>query len=374
MTDLRSADRGLTLQRLSGRILNRSALARQSLLERATADVTTAVGRVGGLQAQYPNEPHIGLAARLEGFQPSQLNEALDRGDVIRATLMRGTIHIVTREQAAFALTSTGLIHHRAWHELIRSKRVPVDAMRVAVIKWCSEQPRTHQEIMEWLLRRFPEFPEPAHQIWRVVSATGDLIHAAPSGHFDNFERARYAAAAASVNRCVDLAGADQELVLCHLRAFGPATVQDVGKWSGLSLSRIRAALSRLELGPRFQDEDGNELFIADEIRVDGTEPAGARLLPAWDNVLIGYSSRARFLDRSLTHEVVHRNGDILPVVLLDGRVAATWGVLRRPERWQFRINPLIGLSRTAMGKVEDEAARVADSLSVVSEVLWLNP
>ena len=73
MTELRSADRRLTLQRLSGRILNRSALARQSLLERTRADVTTAVGRVGGLQAQYPNEPHIGLAARLEQFQPIRL-------------------------------------------------------------------------------------------------------------------------------------------------------------------------------------------------------------------------------------------------------------------------------------------------------------
>ncbi len=179
------------------------------LLERTTDDVTTAVGRVGGLQAQYPNEPHIGLAARLERFRPTDPNGALDRGDLIRATLMRGTVHVVTRGQAAFALTSTALIHHRAWHDLIRSKRVPVGAMRAAVIKWCSEEPRTQQEITEWLLQRFPDFPEPAHQIWRVVSATGDLIHSAPSG---------------------------------------------------LSLSRIRAALSRLELGPRFPDEDGNEL------------------------------------------------------------------------------------------------------------------
>jgi len=109
------------------------------------------------------------------------------------------------------------------------------------------------------------------------------------------------------------------------------------------------------------------------ELIVDGTERAGPRLLPAWDNVLMGYASRARFVDRSLTHEVVHRNGDILPVVPLDGRVAATWRVLRRPDRWQFRIKPLVGLSRTAIGRVEDETARVADNLAVVSEVLWLN-
>lgn len=359
---------------LAGRVLNRSALSRQLLLERSGDDVATAIGRVAGLQAQYPNEPHIGLAARLRRFSPDDLNRDLDGGSVIRATLMRGTVHIVTRDQAAFALTSTGLIHHRAWHDLVRSKRVPVNAMRAAVIKWCSEQPHTHQEISAWLLRKFPEFPEPAHQIWRVVSATGDLIHASPSGHFNNFSRTRYSAAATTVNRCDDLGVADQKLVRSYLVAFGPATVQDAGKWSGLSLSRIRAALSRLELSPRFRDERGNDLFLADELQVDGTERAGVRLLPAWDNLLMAYATRSRFMEASLTHEVVHRNGDISPVVLADGKVAATWGVVRRPDRWTFLVRPFVSLTQTAIRSFDDEIARVADSLQVVSEVRWAIP
>ena len=356
---------------LSERVLNRSVLSRQLLLERSPDDVATAIGRVGGLQAQYPNEPHIGLAARLLRFSPDDLHLELDRGEVIRATLMRGTVHIVTREQAAFALTSTGLIHHRAWHDLVRSKRVPVDAMRAAVIKWCSEQPRTHQEISERLLRNFPEFPEPAHQIWRVVSATGDLIHATPSGHFNNFARTRYSAAATMVNRCGDLAAADEKLVRAYLLAFGPATIQDAGKWSGLSLGRIRAALSRLELSPRFRDERGNELFLADELEVDGTEQSGIRLLPAWDNLLMGFATRSRFMDASLAREVVHRNGDISPVVLVNGKVAATWGAVRKAKRWAFLIKPLVTLPRAAVQGVEDEVARLADCLQIFSEVRW---
>src|SRR5919206_4545065 len=83
-----------TLTRLE---LNRALLARQLLLERARLPLPRALERIGGIQAQYAPSMYIGLWARLEDFERDALTAALERRTVIQGTLMRSTIHLVSR-------------------------------------------------------------------------------------------------------------------------------------------------------------------------------------------------------------------------------------------------------------------------------------
>src|SRR3954454_22600752 len=76
--------------------LNRTLLARQLLLVRSTAPVGRALEAVAGLQAQDPGAPLFGLLSRLEGFDAGDLTRALHRRTVVRGTLMRGTVHLVS--------------------------------------------------------------------------------------------------------------------------------------------------------------------------------------------------------------------------------------------------------------------------------------
>src|SRR5437667_8124793 len=88
---------------LSTRQLNRAALARQMLLERAPVSALEALERLAGMQAQWSTSPYIGLWSRVRGFRISDLENALHDRDVVKATLMRGTQHLVTtRDFAAF--------------------------------------------------------------------------------------------------------------------------------------------------------------------------------------------------------------------------------------------------------------------------------
>src|SRR5205814_8585054 len=85
---------------LTLRELNRATLARQLLLERARLSVPQAVERIAGVQAQDIRTAPLGLATRLER---SDLDRALSRGEVVKATPMRGTLHIVSaRDRPAF--------------------------------------------------------------------------------------------------------------------------------------------------------------------------------------------------------------------------------------------------------------------------------
>jgi hypothetical protein len=80
---------------LSLRALNRATLARQLLLDRATLTAGEAVRHLAGLQAQAPLAPYVGLWTRLAGFRQQDLRDLMTERAVVRAHLMRNTVHLV---------------------------------------------------------------------------------------------------------------------------------------------------------------------------------------------------------------------------------------------------------------------------------------
>ncbi|MDQ3669739.1 MAG: winged helix DNA-binding domain-containing protein, partial [Actinomycetota bacterium] len=90
---------------LTLRELNRATLSRQLLLKRARLRAAAAIGRLAGLQAQWSPSPYVALWSRVEGFRREQLERALVRGSVVKATLMRATLHLVSaREYSLLAV------------------------------------------------------------------------------------------------------------------------------------------------------------------------------------------------------------------------------------------------------------------------------
>ncbi|MBD0330383.1 MAG: winged helix DNA-binding domain-containing protein [Thermoleophilia bacterium] len=79
---------------VTARELNRATLARQLLLRRERLPVGRAVERLCALQAQYSPSPYLALWSRLEGFERDALTHALERRQVVKATLFRMTLHL----------------------------------------------------------------------------------------------------------------------------------------------------------------------------------------------------------------------------------------------------------------------------------------
>jgi len=86
----------VTTDRLSLLALNRATLDRQLLLRRPAMTAQQAVGHLGGLQAQAPLAPYVGLWTRLAGFRQQELKDLLTERAVVRAHLMRNTVHLLT--------------------------------------------------------------------------------------------------------------------------------------------------------------------------------------------------------------------------------------------------------------------------------------
>jgi hypothetical protein len=90
------AERVLTL-----RELNRATLARQLLLERKRLSPVAVIERLVGMQAQWPPAPYVGIWTRTTGFRREALERELASAAVVKATVMRQTLHLVTRHDYA---------------------------------------------------------------------------------------------------------------------------------------------------------------------------------------------------------------------------------------------------------------------------------
>src|SRR5688500_3002344 len=82
---------------ITHRELNRALLARQLLLERSSLSVLPAIEQIGGQHAQIPSAPYIGLWSRLAKFDRNDLAREIENRNVVKASLMRGTLHFMTR-------------------------------------------------------------------------------------------------------------------------------------------------------------------------------------------------------------------------------------------------------------------------------------
>ena len=356
---------------LTARQLNRTTLLRQSLLERSTEDAATAVGRLAGLQAQYPNSPYVALWSRLAGFAIADLERALEERTVVKATVMRGTLHLVAAgDYPAFSAASS-IARIANWRPSADRVGIETGALHRTLLAFAHE-PRTIAEMEAELETILPDASlvgkVPAgvrHVAFRMADAHGWLVHVPPSGRWDSFAKPRY------VDASVWLPGAtapdpDDALRLAierYLGAYGPASDADIGKWVGQPrLPRVRAAVE--SLGERirtFRGPDGRPLLDLDHAPLaTGDEPAPGRLLARWDSSLIGYDRRDRILPDAVAGDVIRtKNGDFLPAFTVDGYVAGTWSVVAAPAEAVLDIAPSVSVPASARIGLIAEAERL---------------
>src|SRR5690349_20008517 len=142
------ADRILTL-----REINRATLARQLLLERSSITPTAAIEQLVGMQAQQSSAPFVGLWTRLNNFQRSDLASAIEKREVVKVTLMRATLHLVSAaDYLRFRTTFHPVLQDAS--DAIVKKRAPIDKERVLKVArvFIAETPRTFAEISAMLL------------------------------------------------------------------------------------------------------------------------------------------------------------------------------------------------------------------------------
>jgi hypothetical protein len=350
---------------LTLRELNRATLARQMLLERASLSVVTAIERLAALQAQWAPSPYLALWTRLADFKRESLWNAIEKKHtVIRARLMRGTLHLVSAGDFYAYAVATQDLQRGAWNRLQVGAGVdPAKVAKLAVAY--AREPRTSEDVVAHLTERLGAFGGPYKWlIWRFVSAHADLVSAPPAGHWAHGgTNVPYVAAKHWIDggtrpteeKAVEI------LIRRYLTAFGPATLADIARFAGQVPARIRPGLERLAPSLRhFSDEQGHALFdLSRSPRPAADMDAPIRFLPRYDELLIGYEHRDRVIAKKHRGAVYSKNAIVEAVFLVDGFAAGTWSLATTKSEAVVRITPFGTLARS------DRAAAVAEGEAV---------
>jgi hypothetical protein len=330
---------------LSQRALNRALLERQLLLERAPLDLPAAVEQVGGLQTQYAPSGYVGLWSRVGGFHRDDLTRALEDRSLIQATLMRTTIHIVSR--AEYWRLRMGLEHaQQVWSRRVQSlpPEPTLHASAARLREALSDGPKTVKELGE-VARGF-------------VGALGfwvALVRVPPSGTWERRRADRLALAEDWVgpNDATEEEGLEQ-VVRSYLRGFGPAPWRDISNWAGVAIADLQRGAANLAL-VHYRDERGGELVdLPDMPLPDETMSAPVRFLPHWDANLLVHARRTGILPEEHRPRVFStRNPFSVGTYLVDGRVVGAWSLVDH----RIVLDPFEPVAPRAAREVERERA-----------------
>ncbi|MFI8262499.1 MULTISPECIES: winged helix DNA-binding domain-containing protein [unclassified Streptomyces] len=349
---------------LDTRALGRATLARQLLLDRADVPVLGAVAHLGGLQAQEPQEPFVGLWSRLRDFDPAALSDLLVRRRVVRTHLMRRTVHLVTADDALAWRARHGAMLRRRVLGTYRRELDGVDLDELAAAGravMADGEPRSMTELARALAERWPA-PGQRALGEMLVAALVPVAQAPPRGLWRTKAGVRNVLLSSWLGREIDPPSPDgtdpvgQALVRRYLAAYGPAASADLRAWCGLAGLPAAVAAVREEL-VSFRDERGRELLdLPGAPRPDPGTPAPVRFLPAFDNAILGYDDRTRIIDDA--HRGLSVAGE--RAVLVDGRAAATWNV----REGTVTVTPLRSLRAADRASVAEEGRVLASFLS----------
>src|SRR5690606_29425033 len=204
---------------LTQRELNRALLARQMLITPGPGDIPAVLERMGGLQAQYAPAMYIGLWSRMAGLRRDAVTQALTQRRVVQATLLRSTIHLVSRND--YWPFARAIRTHRRGQFLRATKGDPSEAELAAAAE------KVRSAIAEGGPIRQLEIDKLiGARLRRGVGLWVDLVRVPPSGTWERRRADLFTTAEdwlgpepeLDLDECVDL------LVRRYLGGFGPAT------------------------------------------------------------------------------------------------------------------------------------------------------
>jgi len=341
---------------LGVRELNRALLARQLLLERARMAPLDAVSQLVALQAQVARPPFVGLWTRVHGFERAELHQLLHDRRVVRATFLRGTLHLVTAGDFLALRGALQPMLTAGFHAILKDRAADLDLAKLAAFAQ-TKLPATFEQLRPQLAAQFSAHDERA--LGYAVRMHLPLIQVPTDDPWGFPASAAFAAAGAWLSRPFAAGTVEPALVTLvrrYLAAFGPATIKDAQRWSGIvDLAPVFEAL-RPELAT-FRDDKRRELFdLPDAPRPAADVAAPVRLIPDFDNLVLGHDDRRRIIADEHRPQLTTKNLQVKATFLVDGFVAGTWTIERTRRAAVVKLVPFAPLARSSRAALEAEA------------------
>lgn len=344
---------------LTTRTLTRTLWLRQQLVpgQRSTTDAVETVGHLLGLQAQDNLPPYLSLAARVDGFTPADLSDRLEDRSLVRFFTMRGTVHVLTADDALQlrGWVQPALDRQSATNQTSRpANHVSTADLDAVVGPFLADGPQPLPAIGRALAAVYPDVPEEA--LRHVTRERLPLLQVPPRGLWKRSGGVVYAYADRYLGRPFVTADVE-DLVLRYLSAYGPATAADMTKWSLVTrLGPVFAAMHKAGRLTTWADEKGRTLYDAPGAPIAADDlPLPPLLLGVYDNLFLSHADRDRIAPDEARKAWMGANGGVGSAFFHDGLFAGIW----RAEEGRVVLETFFTPTRSQQRAIDAEVARV---------------
>ena len=305
--------------------IGRLRLANQHVFRPQFDDPADVVRWLGAVQAQDFLGGLWAVGLRTRGAVESTVEHAVARRAIIRTWPMRGTLHFVAAEDARWM---TSLMAPRVLTSAAgRFRQLDLDAsvfsrsadVTVRALEG-GKCVRRDAMYVHWNDAGIATDGSRGLHILGYLAQTGVICFGPRDGKQHTLTLLEEWLPAARVREREEALG---ELARRYFTSHGPATLHDLGWWSGLTLAELRVGLEQVKADLESEEVDGRTFWFAPTATPRATRTA--YLLPAWDEFTVGYRDRSDILDPKYATRVNAGGGVLKPVVVIGGRVVGTW-------------------------------------------------
>jgi hypothetical protein len=287
----------------------------------------------------------------------------LEDRSLVRLLTMRGTVHLLTAEDALMLRPWTEPVHQReirASQTIGPARGADREAFLEALSALLVGGPMAQKELAAALADRFPAYS--GTQLGQLVRSAAPLVQCPPRGTWKGSGSVVYQRVDRWLGRPLtepDVPG----IVRRYLAAFGPAGAADVTAWSGVTrLGPVLKSMAQAMELATYEDHRGKPLYdLPGAHLADEDTPAPVRLLGQYDNVWLSHAGRDRVTTTESRQAWMGVNGGLASTVFADGMLVGLWRVTGgRVEL----LPPLRPLTRRERSELADEVSRVEELLA----------
>ena len=348
-------------------------MRRQHLDPIGHASVPEVVRRLCGVQAQVASSAELAVRVRRTTSRRGEVARALSEGRLMKTWAMRGTLHLLTPEDAGvlLSLMASGRSWELpSWERYFGMTTKHWDALRPAVREALDGKTLTREELIAAIVaqRGLGHLGDALRSGWgtllKPLAWQGDLCFGPSRG-----SRVTFMSPAAASSRWTGVLEADEAApiaIVGYLRAYAPATMANFRNW--LSRGRVSARQIRTwfgALGDRLAeiDVEGHRAYVLskDLDEIASAKPTTAvRLLPGFDQYVLGPGTEdPHVVPPKRRTDVSRQAGWIAPIVVAGGVVSGTWEV----EGDDLRVGWFKEAGRPPRTRIEDEVERLSTIL-----------
>ena len=371
----------LTASEALGLRMRNLVLAAEPPVDAPTLDGVGALARwFGAMQAQDFASIQWSLGARLPGWTVSDVDAALEAGEALRTWPMRGTIHLVPTEDAAWMVRVFGekpLAGAVKRREYLGLSEADADRAVELLDEALADGGRLTRSDCIAVLDAggvSGAGQRGYHLLWYASQRGVTCIGPTVDGEQTFVRLDDWAAKAAAPVRDLPRDAALTELASRYFRSHGPAPRKDFAGWAGITATDAKAGIAGCGDLLTTVTVEGVEMVVSSAALGDGVGAASDEwvAISGFDEYLLGYKDRALMASADEMAAVIPGgNGVFRSTLVRGGRVMATWKRTLTAKAAKVEVIPLHPVPKTQRKRAEAALQPYADFVGRNLTVAW---